>query len=156
MTDEARGLAALRAFFNMSAQNFGSKFPYANFDLFYDAVRQTKGARFIAEGLGLTIVVNNMSDSQVTSAMSALARQAQGRLPSNLNGWFQALSNEAAKINFLDAAVYVTTESAADVVKGAQAVGDAVVDTGKSFLAVGPLALLAAGLFILYRKSKSI
>lgn len=156
MNDEAVGLSALHNYYNYCVQNYGSSFPYANFDLFYSALKKTKGSTYIADGLGTAIRVNDMSDASVQRAMVAIAKAGRGRLPATGSGWFNALVNQSTQINFLDAAVYVTTETASDVVTGAQKVGDAVIDTGKSFLAVGPIALVAAALFILYRKSKSV
>jgi hypothetical protein len=153
--DESAGLTALKEFFNYSVSEF-SDFSYSNFDNFYSTVKAVPHSAFIAEGLGLAINSNEMSGSSVTAAMHALADQGGGKIPSSMNGWFSALTNEASKVNFLDATVYVAQTSAVDLANGAKYVGDQVIETGKSLLSIAPLALTAAALFILYRKSKSI
>ena len=154
--DESTGQNALREFFNASVSMFGSKFPYPNFDLFLESVRQTKGAKFIDEGLGMSINTNELTGSQVKTAMRALAVQAQGRIPASTGGWFSALNNEAGKVSFIDAGIYTAVETVKTVGQGAAAVGDAVIDTGKSLLAIGPLVAVAAILFIVYSRTKQI
>lgn len=110
------------------------------------------------ESFGFAINSIGMSIGQVEAAMKDLAVQAQGGIP-NQATFFKALSDRVSSPTLLDyvkATPQVALDSAVDVVKGAAEVGNAVLDTGKSLLVIGPLLIVAAIVFIGYRRTKML
>lgn len=75
-----------------------------------------------------------MPDSQVQSAMQALASAGQGKLPLSLNLIGQFLQDQATQVTFLDAAWYVANAVVATTAQGAQAAGNAVENVAKGAL----------------------
>ncbi len=152
--DTQRGRQAIMVFHNYCAANYSSY--RLSFDQLIAAVTSQKGAKFLPEALGQTIRETGMSLSKVDAAMIAIAKRGGGKIPDNWMAWLNALSDEASKINFIDAVSYTAIESAKDLANGAAQVGETILDTAKSIGVVAPLALTAAFLFIVYRKAKSI
>lgn len=142
-TDHQRGLQAFQSFHNASLE-FSAYTP-RTFDEFM-ALYGPKGLIY-AEGLGLAINSNSIEPSKVNSAMSALAKQAQGRIPKDHNAYFGAL-NGVSNISYLDLTKTVLGDVAGAVSTGAQAVGTSVVTSLSwltkllPFLAVGGALLL--------------
>src|SRR5690606_18262889 len=81
------------------------------------------------DGIGLG--AREISDYRIETAMRNMAIQASGRIPSNWQDFFKFLQNEAVKINWIDAAAYVATESGKDLLDGAEEIGKSVIFTGK-------------------------
>lgn len=152
--DSQRGREALVVFHNYCVNHFSSY--RLTFDQLLTAVTSQKGAKFLPEAIGQMIRESDMSLGKVEDAMEALAKRGGGRIPDNWMSWLNALADEASKVTFIDAASYVTVESAKDVAKGFAEVGDTILDTAKSIGFVAPLALTAAFLFIIYRKAKTL
>lgn len=155
MNDIDRGREALKYFHNSSVG-------YSNYGLGFDEMltRVSKGRPDIfLEGVGLAINSIGMSDSHVRDSMEGLAKQAQGRLPANNSVFYKALSDREGTLTFTDW-VKVTPQAAAntalDLAKGAQQVGDAVLDAGKSLLTIGPLLVVGAVIFIVVMRSKQL
>lgn len=101
-------------------------------------------ADIFADSMGLAINQIGMSEGQVRDAMYALADQSAGRIPSTQNQFFQALSNRAQTLTFLDyvkGAPEIAAGIAKDSVDGLQKVGDSVISAGK-FL-TSPLGILS-------------
>jgi hypothetical protein len=76
-----------------------------------------------------------------------MATQSHGRLPSNNFDFFRYLSNEATKISWVDAASYVTVETAKDVLKGTAEVGDSIISAGRALNSILPI-LIVSGIVI--------
>lgn len=115
-----------------------------------------KNSTIFMESLGLAINSIGMSIGQVEDAMESLAIQAQGGIPIQ-SQFFQALSNRISNPTLMDyvkATPQVAGQSALDVVKGAAEVGNAVLDTGKTLLIIGPLLIVAAVIFIGYKRTR--
>ena len=153
LSDEERGRAALREFHNHSVNRYGDVYRYTFDELLREATKKNK---FLLEGLGLAINSMEMSDEKVNRAMHELADAGKGRIPADWNGWFTAVKDSAMKVSFAEVVTYVASESAKDVVAGAQEIGDAVITTGKSLLTIMPLVLTLAAVFIVYNKAKSV
>jgi hypothetical protein len=90
---------------------------YPNYNLTLDAlihqVSKGKDSIFL-EGFGFAIEQLNtdgfFSGNVVKNAMEKFARRAQGRVPDNMSAFFNALSNEATQVNWVDATGYVAKE----------------------------------------------
>lgn len=110
------------------------------------------------EDFGFAINTIGMSVSQVQDAMESLANVSQGRIPTR-TAFFQSLSSRISNPTFMDyvgVTPKVIGESAVDLAMGAKEIGDAFIDTGKSLLVLGPLAIVVAVGFILYARTRSI
>jgi hypothetical protein len=143
------------AFHNRSLKFEGYNFSY---DTMLGVVAP-KSPQIFLEGLGFAITAIEMSSGKVKEAMEALADQCQGKIPNNQNYFFRALSDREQNITFFDwvkATPSIAADTAVDVAKGAQEVGNAVIDTGKSLLTIGPLVIVAAVLFIVYAKTRQV
>lgn len=142
ITDVERGKRAIKIFYDFwKVYPEASKFSYEDLLRMLTSRRPMGGDAFL-DGLGLGIREAGMSDSRVTAAMRNLALSSRGKLPAANMDFFNYLMNEATKINFVDAAIYVTTESAKDVVSGAQAVGDSIITSAKVLNFFLPLVIL--------------
>jgi hypothetical protein len=153
MSDIDQGRAAVVEFHNYATAHYAQNYKFSLAQMLDELNRQNK---FLLEGLGLTIRTTEMTPPKVSSAMRALVDKGEGRLPANWNSWFTALKDENLNVSFVDAISYTAAQSAADVVHGAQAVGDAVIDTGKSLLVIGPLLAVAAIVFIGYSRTRQV
>ncbi len=78
--------------------------------------------------------VTPMSDDQIKSAMQTLAQQGGGKIPTDFNAFTAAFTGAATQVNFYDALWYTVGASAANIVQGAQAAGNAVIATGEGAL----------------------
>lgn len=151
-----KGLEAITYFHNASAA-------FSNYRLTREAliaqVSKNQPSIFL-EGLGMAIESLNMdgffSYGRVKDAMENFAEQAQGRVPSNMSAFFNALSNEYTEINWVDATGYVTKEVAVQVVEGVAEVGTVVTDTLGSLKTILPLLLVGAVVFIVVGKAKKL
>lgn len=117
-----------------------------------------KNPDIFLDGFGFTINSLEMSQGQVQEAMQYLAQAAQGGIPKQTL-FFQALSTRLTNITTSDYILglpSIAKDTAVDVVKGAQQVGDAVLDTGKTLLMVGPLLVVLAVIFIGYGKTRTL
>jgi len=115
-----------------------------------------KNPTIFMESLGLAINSIGMSIGQTEDAMKSLAVQSQGNIPVQSN-FFRALSDRISNPTFIDyvkATPQVAGESALDIVKGAAEVGNAVLDTGKTLLIIGPLLVVTAIVFIGYKRTR--
>lgn len=161
--DALAGKAAL-VYFHEEALNFPDNYKIATIDDLLEAMRQQyypglPDLSIFCEGLGLAIRTSGVSDSQVHDAMTSLADQGQGKLPTNQNMFFGAIANQGENPSFLATATAVASMSAQQIAQGAQAVGQTALNVGKSALSVanifGNPVVLAGGLaavvaFVLY------
>lgn len=106
------------------------------------------------DGLGFqakTLMWNGTYDLEdCNDAMEALARQSNGKIPTA-----GSFSNAISKVtqsgpSFLDSISYTTTQTVADVAKGAQVVGQAVIDTGASLTKIAPLLVTVGVIAYVY------
>lgn len=128
MLDRDRGEKVFRAFYNNSRALFPSTFKYSFSDFlnFYGSKSE-----IYLDGVGGGVREAGISDSKIESAMRSLARASKGQIPKNPMQFFSYLSGEATKIDYVDAAFFVAKESVKDIAKGAQAVGDSLIFSGK-------------------------
>lgn len=132
---------------------------YPKYSLTLDALIDVVGGKnppVFMESFGFAINSIGMSRGQVEDAMESLAVQAQGGVP-RYEEFFKALSERVSNPTLMDyvkVTPQVAGETAVDVAKGFQEVGNAVIDTGKSLLVIGPLLIVAAIVFIGYRRTK--
>lgn len=148
--DKAR--LALSYFHNNSVA-FKPKYSYT-----LESLITKLGGTMFLEDFGFAINTIGMSVSDVEDAMDALANKSQGNIPTKTS-FFQALSNRVSNPTFMDyvgATPKIAGDTALTVVKGAAEVGNAVLDTGKSLLVIGPLLIVAAVVFIGYSRVRQI
>lgn len=107
----------------------------------------------LMDGIGGGVKSVEISDSRIDAAMRNMAIQSQGKLPKDGQVFFKFLINESTKIDWVDATIYVAKESAGDVLKGAQAVGDSLISAGKILNFLLPAIVLGAVFFWLNDKS---
>lgn len=136
---------------------------YPNYDLTLDEliyqVSKGKPAIFL-EGFGFAIESLNtdgfFSGNVVKDAMEKFARRAQGRIPDNMSAFFNALSNEATQVNWVEATGYVAKDVAVQVGDGLVEIGDTVTTTLKSVGVILPILVVGALAFIVIEKSKRL
>lgn len=151
MSDIDRGREALKYFHNESTR-------YPEYQESLDSLTSKVGGKYplvFLDGLGFASA--EMRTGQVQDAMVSLARQGQGRIPSNNSLFFKALSDRATNLTTADwigGLPEIAGNTALDAAKGFQQVGNAVLDLGKSFKTLGPLLIFAAVIFIGYRKTR--
>lgn len=146
--DTKSGMDALMIFHNQSARYSG--YQGRSFDDLLGAYGPVK-AEIYAEGIGLTIRVNNMDWGDVREAMEGLADKAQGRIPKDAQEYIRYLGNEAAQINWLSAAGTVAVDVAVATAAGAQAVGDSVLTSLSWVTKILPFLVVGAVLFYVAR-----
>lgn len=155
MNDIDQGRVAIKYFHNRSAR-------YATYKESMDSLILKVGGKrpeFFLEGIGLTINSIGMSESKVKQAMESLANAGQGRIPANPSLFNKALSDRATNLttgDWIGGLPEIAGQTAVDLAKGAQAVGDAVLDVGKSLLSVGPLLIVVAVIFIGYKRVRMV
>lgn len=150
MSNEALGREALKYFHNKALG-------YSNYDLNFDQLIAKVGGKIplkFLEIFGDTILNVELSTSKLKNAMESLADAGQGRLPQYQTAWFQALSNEAMNYSWVDAASFVSKETAKDIVKGAQVAGDSILTTLKGLGFVLPFIVIGGLIFFTYNKVK--
>ena len=152
-SDVDRGREALKEFHNYSMG-------YSAYNLSYDELLRIIGGKnpeIFLDGLGFAIREIGMSSSQVSQAMKAITLKSQGAIPKSQAVFFSALSNRASNLSTSDwffATPEILLESGKDVAMGFKEVGDAVLDTGKSFLVIGPLLIVVGVIYFGFLYSK--
>lgn len=151
--DYETGREAFTYFYNKSIQYSDLKFN----EMASQIAGSEKSVQYFFEGLGLAInsiqADGFLSGSAVKDTMTNLASKAHGKLPTR-NSFYAALSGKAQDFSFVEAAPIVIKETASKVLEGAQEVGNAVLDTGKSLLTIMPLVLVGAVIFFVWSKTK--
>jgi hypothetical protein len=151
VTDLERGDRALRVF-----HSFWKIFPESR-SISYEKMlellkKRPMGGNALLEGIGAGIREAEMPDSRVDAAMKKLAAASGGKLPAKNMDFFNFLMNESIQVNFVDAVVFTVKESVKDVAKGAQAVGNQLIFTGKMLNFLLPAIAL---IFVLFWLNKS-
>lgn len=148
-TVEANGRNVLKYFHNSMAALYGDDYPFQSIDETIDEIKKQRGAKLIEEHMGDLQSLLNLTDSQVESAMSNLARASGGRFP-NWNSFTSAMSGKAQEFSFLDAASYTVTESAKTIVSGVAEAGDAAIVTLKAMKFLIPALVIGGVAWIGY------
>lgn len=150
MSDLELGKKVFRSFWNWSKTFYGNSFDYTfeEFLNFYG-----KKLNIYLDGIGGGVREAQLSDSKIDAAMRALAKDSMGKVPSNPLQMFKYLSNEATKVDFVDAAIFVTKESVIDVIKGTEAIGSSIITTGKMLTYIFPAIVLILVFFWLNTKT---
>lgn len=155
-TQIAKGREAIMYFHNASLT-------YSNYNLTLDALidQVSKGKPSIfLEGFGFAIEQLNtdgfFSGNLVRNSMEKFAARAQGRVPDNMSAFFNALSNEATQVNWVDATGYVAKDVAVQVGDGLVQVGETVTTTLQGLGLVLPFLVIGAVVFIVVNKSKKL
>lgn len=134
--------------------------PYYPKGLTLDSLEEMVGGKFptiFLESFGFAINTIGMSTGQVQDAMEDLANVCQGKIPTQTT-FIQALSKRISNPTFGDyikATPAIAGQTALTAVGGLKDIGDAVIDTGKSLLVVGPLVAVGAILFIVYARTRT-
>lgn len=153
MTDKDLGIKVLKSFYNYSRGIFPFKTVYS-FDQLVKTLEARKGGGpGYVESLGMSVRFAEMDDSKINSSMYSLAVMSSGKIPSKNSDFYNFMVNEATKINFVDAIAYTAVESAKDIAKGAQQIGDSVLLTGKLITYLLPVAVLWFGYMYLKKKT---
>lgn len=152
MTDSERGLKAITYYHSAMRSLYASSFKYS-LPEFLEILKKLRGGKALLEGLGLGIREAEISDSRVRTAMDNLAKRGGGKIPASYMDFFYSLTSEAVKVNFIDAAAFVTVGVASDVLDGAQAVGDSVLTSFKVLNFLLPAIILIFVFFFLDGKS---
>lgn len=151
-TDIDFGREAMLYFHNRSAFYPGYSISFD--ELLRGIAGSDSKANIFLDGLGLAIRSIGLSTSKIKSSMENLADSGQGRIPSNQNVFFRALSDEAQNINWVAAAPEMALGVAKDVAKGVAAGGESVITTLKSLNVVLPLVIVGGVIFVLVQKFK--
>lgn len=149
--DTQVGIQALQTFYQRSLKY--SAFGGVSFDSFLKAV--SPHYLIYADGMGLEIRVNNLSDSKISDAMNSLADQAKGRIPSNPLVFQKALGNQSQQISWFEVAKGAAVDVGTQVGQGVVAVGDnalTIVSTLNKLIV--PIAFIFIGGWLLANYKK--
>lgn len=153
--DYETGREAFSYFYNRSVPYTDLKFS----EMAKQIAGSEKSIEFFFDGMGLAInsIQSDgfLSGGSVKMLMENLADKAKGKLPTRAS-FYAAISGKAQDFSFMEAAPIVLKETAVKVLEGAEEVGNAVLDTGKSLLTIGPLVIVGAVLFIVWAKTKKL
>ena len=142
MSDKETGLKVLRSFWKWNGSFNGSVFKLSFNDFLLKIQPDKKKLDIALDSIGMGIREAEISDSKIESAMRTMAIESKGKTPSNAYDFFKYLSNEAVKINYIDAVLYTAKESLGDVASGAQSIGKQLIFTGKIFNFLIPIIAL--------------
>lgn len=94
---------------------------------------QMKHGKTQLTGLGLGVKTIDMSESDIEDAMESLADKANGKLPSSVGAFTQALTDKATNPSFLsyDAFKSIASGTISDLSDISQSVGNTVINTTK-------------------------
>ena len=103
-----------------------------------------KNPSIFADGLGAQVrLVLDMDMSKAELAMKNLANAAGTSIPTEQT-FYTAIRDVAMNPSFFEAAKFVAIETTKQVAVGAQAVGNAVIDSGKLVTWLLPIGVVAA------------
>ena len=151
----SRGRSAIAHFHNASLS-------YSSYRLTFDELIGRLGSltqqQVHLEEIGAFIFDNEMSEADVQEAMESMASRGQGMVPpeKSSTAYFNALGGKLGEINWVDGAKFVAVETGKELASGFQQVGDTILTTLKSFGAIGPIAVVAAVLYIGWKRTKRI
>lgn len=158
MTDSIEtGRQALTYFYNASKKY--SVFNYS-FDRMLEIISGSpKAVQFFLDGMGTAIIEIQKDDfltgSKVENAMTKLADISKGNIPDK-KYFFSALSQEAQNVTFINAIPSVISGTASELVKGAQEIGNTLIDTGKIINLIFPFAIVGGLIYFFTKKVKKV
>lgn len=153
-----KGREAMKYFHNHASR-------YPGYELTFDQLLDSVGGggaktSVFLEGLGMAIDTIQedgfLSGSKVQKSMESLADQGQGRIPSNKNAFFKALSDEAQDTTWVEASKYVAVESAKKIGSGLVQVGDTLMSTAESLKNIFPILVVGAIIFVVVSKTRKL
>jgi hypothetical protein len=143
MNDIAIGKQALSYFHNASLRY--SAYPVKSLEGLL-ALYGSK-ADIYADGIGLAIRVNEMSDRQVSFAMENLALASQGKVPKDHQGYTNALGNVAGTISYLDLTKQVVKDVIVESAEGLANFGDGL----KTIMSIGVAVMPVVAIWLAYK-----
>lgn len=146
-----RAREALVYFHNASVRypNYG-----LSFDEFLLKINRDKPAAvtIFLTNYGRAIGVSELTTSEIKTVMENLARQGQGRLPSDYNAFYDALISQVQNISW----VSVVKDTAVDVAEGFQNFGENVNFTLKGLNAIFPFIVIGGLVYIAVTRIKKV
>lgn len=150
------GNDCLKYYHNEMIYNFPQSYKWT-FNQLVDFIN-SKNRSTIAQ-IGSAIESIDMSEKAAGQAMEKLSLAGKGQIAYNSSSFLQALNDEYSKLDLVDALGDTAIETAKDLAKGAQRVGDVVIDTGKNILDVStwaiPLLIFGGAAFFIFNKAKA-
>lgn len=143
------GLDLLKAFHESNKKSSSYKITFDQLVTMLES--RTNQKRFI-NILGGSVLNSGTSKAQAIKAMETLGNNSHGRIPSRNADFISAIIQKATQFSYVDAAVFTVTESAKDIVHGAQVVGDTLINTGKILQLLFPIAVVYFGYMFLKKK----
>lgn len=144
MSNREIGLSAFKKFYDWQKVFFPREVNYSLDDLLNSYGNKKE---IFINGVGDMIVNGNVSNSRLDTALRSLAKDSQGRKlknPIQISNYIQSVES---KIDWVDAASFVATESLKDVAGATESIGKSIITTGKilNFLipVIGVLFVLA-------------
>ncbi|KYG65266.1 hypothetical protein AZI87_11975 [Bdellovibrio bacteriovorus] len=150
-TDLELGKQALKYFHNRSTRY--SAYGNRTYEELYAVYG--KKADIYADGIGLAISANNMSQGDVIKAMEGLADVAQGRIPKDHQEYIKALGNKASQINYLDLTTTVAKDVGTTVLDGTVTFGNSVITSMSWLTSLLPFLLIGGVIFYIYSFGKN-
>lgn len=142
MNDLETGRKVLKAYYDYSRFYYPTIYKFS-FDEFLKKYQPNqKKLEIYLDGIGFGVRGSEISQTRINSAMQKMVLNSKGGMPSNAGDFFKYLSNEAVKISYIGAIGFVAVESLKDVAKGAAAVGDSLLTTGKILTFIFPVIVL--------------
>lgn len=147
MNDRELGLKVFKSFWDWNRRFNPNSFNYS-FDEFLSFYGKKKD--IYLDGIGGAVRENDFSDAQTETAMRTLANSSKGKIPSSWYDYFRAFNNEVGKINWIDAGVFVVSESAGDALGGAQDLGKSLITSAKVLNFILPALIIGGVLFLAF------
>lgn len=131
MTDVQLGESVVKKFYSWNKTFYPQVFKLS-YEEFLQALNSNpKKNQILFDGIGGGVREADISNSRIDTAMRKFALDSKGKIPAKPMDFFNYLSNEATKVNFVDAVVYTVKESVGDIASGAESLGNSLIFTGK-------------------------
>lgn len=143
MNDILLGQIVVNTFVTIQRKNyFFSNLTYQ------DVLDTQKYPDIFLDGLGYQFrVVLSGDEGQLEDAMDALSRASNGKIPTQ-NSFHIAMRDRAISPSLFESASAVFKGTAVEVIKGTEAIGNQLIDTGKFLTWIFPVAVVGA-LFVI-------
>lgn len=146
-SDFDRGLHYMSLVHNNLVSDYSDTYGSTTFQEFQDWFGRV--AKFLPEGLGHTIALVEMDESDVQKAAKLLADRSRGN-KFDWNWFDDAIRQVSTNPSLTKLLGETAVASAGDIAKGTAQIGDSVLATGKTLLTIGPILIVAAVVFIGY------
>lgn len=150
-----RSREALKYFHNASCA-------YSNYKITFDELllkinrNKPEAVTIFLNLYGKAILTSELSTSEIKSIMENLARQGQGRIPSDYNVFYEALLDEVRNINWVSVGIEAVKDTAVDIASGAQSFGENVIFTLKGLNAIFPIIVIGGLVYIAVTRIKKV